>query len=240
MKQLIFHAYPATMRNGIVNFSSIYKRMIDETKKKLIGQTTISLHLGRITDAGVSISPSVNYFDVVETGNMIKAKYYGDHHGNNDEKIPIEKTIRFDNPFGEIPVLPGYEQLSKFFLIGDDMESYRVFINEAREILSQEIGSKVQLRYKNDDRTFSVIEGFIKEVNKGNIFMEDYHEILVKDNKSVKVDLLQKRNKNHRFISEKGYLCWICPAFFNEEDKYDEGEVFGEKEVWNFETQQLV
>ena len=239
MKHLIFNAYPATMRNDIVNFSAIYKRMIAEIKKKLIGQTTINLHLGRITDAGVSISPSVQYFDVIEAGNMIKAKYYGDHYAENDDKLPIEKTIRFDNPFGEIPVLPGYEQIPKFFLIGDGMSSYRAFVNEAREILSEEIGNKVQLRYKNDDGTFSVIEGIIKEVNKGNIFMEDYHEILVKDNKSLKVDLLSSRNKNHRFISEKGYLCGVCPPIFNEKDKYDDGQVFGESQVWNFEKEQL-
>lgn len=242
MKRMIFNNYPDTMRKNIVVFSSLYKRMVDEIKTKLIGKTSISLFLGRISDTGISVTPSpVDFFNISQPAeDMIVVSYYGDHYDSQDRKIPIEKTIRFDNPFGEIPILPGYEQIPKFFVIGEELEQYRKFISEVREGLPNYVGQDIQLCYQNDNGSVSVIEGTLREVNRGNIFMDDYQEFLVIDNKSIKVDLLVNRKKNHRFISEAGYLFELCSTTFNKKNMHDEGEIFGQEKTWRFLQPQIV
>lgn len=235
MKNLIFKNYFLTMRKDIVRFSQSYNSMINDIKAALLGRTTIKLSLGRISDTGVNISPVTSFFNVVKNSlTTITASYYGEQYNESgDDKIPITKTIRFDNPFGEIPILPGYEK-TQVFLIGEDLESYQAFINQTRETLVDEVGKDIQLCYKNDDGSFSVIEGTLKEVNKGNIFLEDYCEILVVDNKSTRVELLVSREKNHRFISERGFLFSVSSAFFNKENMMDDTQIFGYEPTWNF------
>lgn len=241
MKHLIFSGYPNTRRTSIVTFTPFCQNMFKELKSNLQIKDEMSFSLARITDTEVSVGKEIQFFDMKFVDeDTIEASYYDDHRGHDDELMPIKKIIRLDNPFGEIPVLPGYEQLRKFFLVGEGFHQYNLFIEEVKEILSGQIGNDIQLRYKNDDKSFSVIHGTLKEVNKGNIFMEDYHELLVKDNKSINAVILVNRKKNHRFISEKGYLCWVCPALFDKTDRLDNGEVFGDKTVWNFLTEEIV
>ncbi len=235
MKSIVFRGYPNTQRTNIVTFSALYNIMVEEIKGRLKGKNIISLCLGRISDIGLSIEEAVNFFNVVFINeNTLQADYYGDFHDANDQKLPQKKIIRLDNAFGEIPILPGYEQTKKFFDIGEGLELYKTFIGEIRSALSKEIGNFVQLCYKNDDETFSVIDGIIKEVNKGNILMEDFREVLVKDNKSLRVDVFVKREKNHRFISEKGYLFSVSNSLLNSSNLHDDGEVFGEEKCWPF------
>ncbi len=234
---MTFPGYPTKRRKDFVTFSVLYDNMIEEIKSLLAISTTIDLHLGRIIDSGISVGPEISFFDVmIIDENTIKAKYYGDLLGYENEKLPQEKTIRFDNPLGDIPVLPGYEQMPKFFNFGEGLEFYETFIREIREALSNEIGNCIQLCYRNDDCSLSLIRGTIKEVNKGNILMEDYDECLVIDNKSASGPSIKLRLKNHRFISENGYLCEISRAFFDKTEKYlvDDGLAFGEQVTWNF------
>lgn len=236
MKKLIFSGYATTQRGNIVTLSPFYQSMAEEIKSKISKNESLELSLGRITDTGFVIAPAVKFFDFTEdekNKNILNASYYGEYVGPGDKKIKMEKTIRFDNPLGEIPILPEYQQLPKFFLVGEELEHYKNFINEAREMLSNEIGSDVQLQYKNDDGTFSVVHAAVKEVNKGNIFTEDYNEILVVDNKSNTVNILFERKKNHRFISQIGYLIGVCPPIFEKGHVTDDG-IFGQEKLWKF------
>lgn len=243
MKQIIFTGYPTTMRTSIVTFSPTHQRMVKELKSYLQVNDKMSFSLGRITDTEISVGKEIQFFDIVSVDeNTIKANYYGDHRGANEELIPMEKIIRLDNPFGEIPVLPGYEQLRKFFLVGEGFHPYNTFIAEVRETLINEIGNGVQLWYKNDDGSFSVIDGTLKEVNKGNIFMEDFYETLVRNNRPVSQEPLLRRKKNHRFISLKGYLCGACSSTLPMDDSrlIDDGKVFGQEATWDFTISEIV
>jgi hypothetical protein len=244
MKKLIFDDYPFTVRKDIVTFSPTFISMAEQIKE-LSKKGTIELYLGRINDSGINITTGlIKFFKITQLDeNKLRVHYLSDIEEADKQKATLEKTIRFDNLFGEIPVLPGYDQMLKFFSIGEELEAYRNFIYDARELLREKIGEPIQLCYKNDfdeddndkkNNSFSVIEGIVKEVNKGNIFMHDYKEILVINNATVTPENVS-RNKNHRFISEKGYLCSIFPPrFFSDESGFDDGKSFGQEATWKF------
>lgn len=251
MKQLTFSGYEKTTRTSIVTFSHFYYEMIEEIKSQIESSKEIDLCVGRITDTGVSISEPIHFFNLEliagdKSISTLKAEYYGDHIGLDDSKLPIGKTFRFDNPFAEILISPRYVNLAEFFSFGERYESYGKFTSATKMMLINEFGNNIELHYKNDDGTFSVVCGMLLEVNKGNILMSDYLEILVgKDNKTVTSNQLFNRNKNHRFISENGYLCHAGPTNFKNTNLQDNAgvvlsdlnEVFGEKCVWGFLTE---
>lgn len=250
MKQIIFNDYTSTLRGDILTFSPTALSMFQQIKEKLLRSNKIELHIGRIIDTGVYVNPKpIKFFDITQPAeNQLKVHYLSDIEGEDRKKMVLEKTLRFDNPLGEIPVLPGYDQTPKFFSIGDELGAYRNFIDDARELLRNEIGNPIQLCYKNDfeeidtdkkNNSFSIIEGNLKEVNKGNIFTNDYKEILLINNTTVKPENVS-RDKNHRFISEKGYLCAIFPPNFPRDDAaFDDGKVFGQEPIWRFDPHQV-
>jgi hypothetical protein len=244
MKQMTFNNYPTTGREDIVTFSEEGQAMLQLIDDMVnAGRVNFHLKIARITDTDVSVSEVINFFSVSrrtekDKKHIIDAYHYTDHFDEMDQLIPIKKEIRLDNPFGEIPILPGYEypQIKNFLKFGEGLEEYQTFMKEVRESLISEIGNEVRLVYKNDDGTFSVIEGKLIEVNRSNFLMEDYKELLVKDNKTFKSEDLA-RQKNHRFISENGYLMQAGPAFFKKTTSTniisDEGETFSTP-TWNF------
>ncbi len=240
MKPLTFPDYHTTGQAGIVTFTPFYERMIKEIKMKLNESKTIDLYLGRLSDTGFSVEPKITHFFDVQKGenqNEFKVSYYGDYFDTTDQKLPIQKTIRFDNPFGEIAILPGYETMPKFFEIGKDLQSYQNFITAVREMLNEEIGNCIQLCYKNQDGSYSVVHGELIQVNKGNIFMEDYNEIKVINNQTVSGGpLLHSRKKNHRFVSQNGYLFAVNIPCFQKGLPVDDGQVYGDTfpSPWNF------
>jgi hypothetical protein len=243
MKQIIFNEYPSTLRGDILAFSPTALSMFEEMKNELRKRDTIELYIGRISDTGIFISPGpTNFFNVtMPESNQLKVHYLSDIEDAGKQKMKAEKIIRLDNPLGEFPILSGYEEYPKFFVVGEELQHYKVFIEEARESLRCEIGNLIQLCYKNDITekypmgTFSAIEGRLKEVNKGNILMEDNREFLIIDNKVVKDDQCSKRMKNHRFVSENGFLISAGNAMFSAEPHYDDGYIPGEnKSPWNF------
>jgi hypothetical protein len=240
MENLNFNHQNVT-RKDILTFSPLYYRMLKEIKNKLGENTVADLFLGRVSDTGISIAETTKFFGVVFVNeNQIKAYYYHDHYSADGEPLPIEKTIRFDNPFGEIPILPGYEKLPKFFLIGDELELYQAFLKQVKNFLPDKLGKNIQLRYKNDDGTLSVIHGTVVEVNKSNILMNDYHETLIHEGKTVTANILENRTKNHRFISGNGYLCFVGnPIFSKNTNRFDDGEVFGKENTWNSFVQNI-
>lgn len=240
MNNLIFDDYPFTLRKDIVTFSPTFLSMAEEIKE-LAKSGSIDLFIGRITDSGITISEEpIKFFDVTQPKDgQLKVHYPSDVEGLDKQ----QKILRLDNLFGEIPILPGYDQFAKFFSIGEELEAYKNFIDDARELLKGRIGKPIQLRYKNDfeeddskkeNNSFSAVEGIVKEVNKGNILMQDYKEILVINNRTVTPKDVS-RNKNHRFVSEKGYLCSISPPYFSKVAAgFDNGEAFGQDPTWNF------
>ena len=150
MKQLTFSGYEKTTRTSIVTFSHFYYGMIEEIKSQIENSNEVDLCVGRITDTGVSISEPIHFFNVeLIAGDKaiptLKAEYYGDHIGNDDLKLPIGKTFRFDNPFAEILISPKYVNLDEFFTFGERYESYGKFIGETKMMLINEIGNNIEL-----------------------------------------------------------------------------------------------
>jgi hypothetical protein len=213
--------------------------MFNLIREKISRQNFISLSLGRLTDSSFEVVPAINFSSVgLVDNNIIEALYYDQHHcDESGNLIAQKKVIRLDNPLAELPILPNYKGDSKFFTIGEELSSYRQFIKESREYLLTMIGQDITLYYKNDDLSISMVSGSLTEVNKSNIFMNDFHELLVKDNKTVRVEILS-RPKNHRFISQNGYMFQVTPAIFEKCQMYDGGEVFGIEKVWNFSIPQ--
>ncbi len=232
MRNIEFSGYENVSRLQLVNFSPGYLGMLTDLRLNIRENQTMNLCLVRITDVGVSVSPPINFSNLSMEGNFIKGTYFDDHYQTDEgQKIPQTKTIRLDNPFGEVPIIPGW-QASKLFIFGEGLDEYQSFIEEARNGLLTELGKPIQLTYKNDDGSFSVVGGLLNIVNRGNIDVQDYYEILVVENKTVSANSLDRR-KNHRFISENGFLVMVGPAFAKP-NSMDTGEVFGIEKFWNF------
>lgn len=150
---------------------------------------------------------------------------------------PLTKVIRMDNVLGEIPLLPGFTK-SIFVDERKFSDEYKSFIVQAKEFFQQHKSETLSIVYKNDDGTYSVIDGIVKESNVGNYQLRDLAETLVKDNKTVCRSPLD-RDKFHRFISEKGFLCQV--GFCNRSTfANDDEETFGEKETWSFPENESV
>lgn len=237
MKKVTFLGYENIYRKDILILSPEFYLMIDGLKSVLMEKKGVALRLGRISDQGVSMSDPINFFDINFDEDILKMSYFGDHHDSTGENALKEtKSIRLDNPFGEIPILGSFkeDECLVFWNLGDNLLGYKDFIKESRNLLKGHIGEKVQLSYKNDDGTFSVVIGFLKEVNKGNILMEDTYEVLVKENKTSTASTLLRRLKNHRFVSENGYLVSVSSPFSSQPAGFDDGLTFGESPTWKF------
>lgn len=227
MKTIIFKDFLGVKRADLLTFSKTYRRMIAELQANK--NDSIELRLGRITDTGINISDLKRFSVERREESMLHVTYNDPQYEDTQHK-----TIRFDNVFGEIPILPGYENMPKFFRVGEEFATYQQFIQEVKDVLLPRIGNSVSLIYKNDDNSLSVIEGVLKEVNKGNIFMQDYRETKIFDEKTVSVNIGFERNKNHRFISENGFLFRVSGPIFGKLPAIDTGEEFGNEKSWKF------
>lgn len=230
MKTITFLDFNERKREDLLVFSETYKKMIQELFLCLSVGKTIELYLGRISDTGIEIGSSTRFLITGIEQNLFHTEYISPTH----EEVQ-KKTIRTDNVLGELPILPGYEKMPKFFKLGEGFKAYTEFVDEVRTNLKKEVGENITLVYRNDDGSFSLIEGKLKEVNKGNIFMQDYREMTVQHGKSCQITIGLSRNKNHRFVSQTGFLCKVMPEIFGNDQITDDGEVFGvEEKVWNF------
>lgn len=214
-------------RRDFLVFTSAYVLMTKEIISLLAVGKTIKLCLARITDQGMSFSKPTLFTVLAVSPSMFEVSYPDEGY----EELRT-KTIRLDNVLGEIPVLPGFKEVI-FLDIGTFFENYKLFIAQVKIFFRHHEKECISLVYKNDDGSYSVIDGTIKKVNEGNYEMADSREILVRDNKTVRVDLLSQ-NKYHRFISENGFLCQVSLAHSPNISAVDDGEVFGEEVLWRF------
>lgn len=233
MNLLQFNQFNEVQRIHLVTFSPNYLLHRNEILSRAKNSNSILLQLGRILDEDFQVQKAIQfYIDWIEPFAL------GVHYSDRQHEEPVTKVIRLDNPLGEIPMIPSFKH-DHVIEIGKSLPGFQNFISDVRVALKQQLGEKVKLFYKNDDLSYSVIDCEIIFVNKGNIFANDLREIHVVGNKTKAVNLLVSRRKNHRFISENGFLYRIEPASFNGNFE-DDGLVFGEDSVWEFPNTEKV
>lgn len=227
MNLLQFNQFNEIQRINLVTFSQYYLTHREEILYQAKKSNAILLKLGRVLDEEFRVQKAIQfYIDWIEPFAL------GVHYSDRQYEQPVSKVIRLDNPLGEIPMLPSFKH-DHVLQIGESLPGFQDFISKVRMTLEQKLGEKVKLFYKNDDHSYSVIDCEIIFVNKGNIFTNDLREIHVVENKSKAVNLLALRKKNHRYVSEKGFLYRVELSSFKGNFE-DDGLVFGEDTTWEF------
>jgi hypothetical protein len=227
MKHTIDFDHRSTLRSDLVIFSKWYPPAADTIKGFLSTGLVVNLRLARISDTGTIVSPVTYFFGAVRiSDDQYECMYYDDFCDEVGEKISRKKILRFDNPLGEIPVFESVVECSHFFSVGEKFLAYKKFLSMVRIALRASIGEDVSLYYKNDDGTMSIIHTTILEVNKGNIFCDDFHERHEgSDGSTITAVIPVHRKMHHRFISQHGFLCAIRPPFFTRKSVHDDGLV---------------
>ncbi len=211
-------------RLNLVSFTDAYKEHQEIIKLMVIPGSQVNLKLLRLNDETVDVVGG-RAFKVIEVlPNGFEAEYIDPSY----EPPERRKTIRFDNPLGEIPVLPDFN--GHAICVGLALQGYHRFINDVREEIARNIGRVVVFHYKNDDGSVSEVECFINEVNRSNFYGQDICERRIVNGKTVAF-CGNPGMKHHRFISLNGFLFKIVVTTRTEyEYVHDDGEVFGEKE----------
>jgi hypothetical protein len=178
--------------------------MLELLKTKIIttnDNESFPLALGRVKDEHFQVRDFF-FAGVTEAYiNHFVVKIKSDIEGGSPY---VNQTIRFDNILGDIPVLPGYENI-KLVEFGTSIREYQEFQNEVRTYMGNNINKNLALHYQNDDGTISIVHTTVFEVNKSNFLGDDFWES--KETNKLDISHFQRSGKKyHRFISENGFL----------------------------------
>ncbi len=223
MEPIIFGQYDQNTRRDLVHFSENYIQHRECIKNSLIEGQPLRITLLRLTEETVARVSTHDYTIKKIFPNGFEATYVDTTY---DPPL-LKKVIRWDNPLAEIPVLPDWT--GKPITLGNNITEYAEFINQVKSEMRNDVGKIMVLTYKNDDGSISIIESLVTEVNKSNFLGNDITEKKVVGGKTVAV----KNNsgvKNHRFISETGFLYSLQIKEGVYTPIYDDEEVFGENE----------
>ncbi|MES2931011.1 MAG: hypothetical protein V4665_04500 [Patescibacteria group bacterium] len=132
---------------------------------------------------------------------------------------PYDLLVRFDNPLGNIPMLPSARHI-KFLRISDPFKTYVKALADMRKLLSEPVGTlhaaTLYYHYTKEKPTFRNgnyrIKCNIIEVNKSNVMYEHLHTFAHVDSLQRYSDL-GRRIDVDRFIAPDRYLKEVSVTF---------------------------